>query len=155
MAVKCPKCRAENPETQQFCGQCGTKLAIGIIPPSGAKDQVSVTRTIETGIDELARGMIFAGRYEIIEELGTGGMGRVYRAFDKKIEEEVVLKLIRPEIAADKRTIDRFRNELKITRKIRHGNVCGMFDLQEEGKTLFVTMGTRGIMGTRNLIQEN
>lgn len=67
-------------------------------------------------------------------------MGRVYRAYDKKIGEEVALKLIRPEIAADKRTVERFRNELKTARKIRHANVCGMFDLQEEGKTLFITM---------------
>jgi len=110
------------------------------MPPSGAKDQVSFTRTLETGIDELTRGILFAGRYEIIEELGAGGMGRVYRAYDKKIGEEVALKLIRPEIAADKRTVERFRNELKTARKIRHANVCGMFDLQEEGKTLFITM---------------
>jgi len=150
MAVKCPKRQTDNPSDSKFCRECATPL-----PGHPKTSDISVTRTLETVADELARGIVFAGRYEIIEELDTGGMGRVYRAFDKKIEEEVVLKLIRPEIAADKRTIDRFRNELKITRKIRHGNVCGMFDLQEEGKTLFVTMGTRGIMGIRNLIQEN
>jgi serine/threonine protein kinase/tetratricopeptide (TPR) repeat protein len=96
--------------------------------------------TIETTTDELTRGTVFAGRYEIIEELGAGGMGRVYRAYDKKIEEEVALKLIRPEIAADKKTVERFRNEIKTARKIRHTHVCGMHDLHEEGKTLFITM---------------
>jgi serine/threonine protein kinase/tetratricopeptide (TPR) repeat protein len=90
--------------------------------------------------DELARGTLFAGRYEIIEELGAGGMGRVYRAFDKKIDEEVALKLLKPTIAADKGIVERFRNELKIARKIRHANVCGMFDLGEEGETLFISM---------------
>jgi serine/threonine-protein kinase len=49
----------------------------------------------------LTRGSTFARRYDIIEELGKGGMGRVYRVFDKKIDEEIALKLIRPEIAAD------------------------------------------------------
>jgi serine/threonine protein kinase/Tfp pilus assembly protein PilF len=144
--VKCPKCHFDNPETQSFCGQCGTKLDVSgkalkpEIPPSGLKAQISVTKTLETTTDELARGMLFACRYEIIEELGAGGMGRVYRAYDKKIEEEVALKLIRPEIAAEKQTVERFRNEIKTARKIRHANVCGMFDLQEEGKALFITM---------------
>jgi tetratricopeptide (TPR) repeat protein/TolB-like protein len=67
-------------------------------------------------------------------------MGRVFRAFDKKIDEEVAIKLIRPEIAAERRVVERFRNELKTARKIRHKNVCGMYDFHEEGKTLYLTM---------------
>jgi len=132
--LKCPKCETVNPADSKFCKECATAL------PSPAKPQISVTRTIELPADELARGTLFAGRYEIIEELGAGGMGRVYRAFDKKIDEEVALKLLKPAIAADKRIVERFRNELKIARKIRHANVCGMFDLGEEGETLFISM---------------
>ena len=64
--------------------------------------------------------------------MGKGGMGKVYRVFDKKIEDEIALKLLKAEIAADKTTIERFRNELKIARKIGHRNVCRMFDLSEE-----------------------
>jgi serine/threonine-protein kinase len=90
--------------------------------------------------EELARGSVFAGRYEIIEELGQGGMGRVYRVFDKKIEGEVALKLLKPEIASDKKTIGRFRNELKIARGIAHRNVCRMYDLNEEKGTHYITM---------------
>jgi serine/threonine protein kinase/tetratricopeptide (TPR) repeat protein len=67
-------------------------------------------------------------------------MGRVYRAHDNKLNEEVALKLIKSEIAADKRTVERFRNELKTARKIRHKNVCGMYDFHEDGKTLYLTM---------------
>jgi serine/threonine-protein kinase len=93
----CPSCHAENPETKQFCGDCGTKLtSIEDVKPS-------VTRTLEITQDKLKRGALFAGRYEIIEELGTGGMGKVYRVEDKKIGEEVALKLIRLEIAIKKR----------------------------------------------------
>jgi serine/threonine-protein kinase len=84
--------------------------------------------------------MTFAGRYEIIEELGMGGMGRVYRAHDTKLNEEVALKIIKPEIVAERRVAERFRNELKTARKIRHKNVCGMYDFHEEGKTLYLTM---------------
>jgi len=110
-----------------------------IFPPS-LRDRVSVTKTLEISADELNRGTLFAGRYEIIEELGAGGMGRVYRAFDKKIEEEVALKLIKPEIATEHRVVERFRNEIKTARKITHKNVCRMHDLGEEGRALFITM---------------
>jgi len=98
------------------------------------------TRTLEMGMGDPQRGDIFAGRFEIIERLGSGGMGLVFRAFDKKIKEEVALKFIRPEIAAEERTVARFRNEIKIARKISHKNVCRIHDLHEEDRTLFITM---------------
>jgi serine/threonine protein kinase/Tfp pilus assembly protein PilF len=89
---------------------------------------------------ELTRGALFASRYEIIEELGTGGMGSVYRAHDTQLNEEVAIKLIRPDIAAERRVVDRFRNEIKTARKIRHKNVGGMYDFHEEGRTFYLTM---------------
>jgi len=133
MTTQCPKCKAEHPDTQSFCGDCGTQL----IP---SKDIPAQTRTIETQVQELTRGTVFASRYEIIEELGTGGMGKVYRVEDKKINQEIALKLIKPEIAADKRTIERFNNELKTARMISHRNVCRMFDLGESQGSHFITM---------------
>jgi serine/threonine protein kinase/Flp pilus assembly protein TadD len=95
---------------------------------------------MKTPMEKLARGTTFARRYEIIEELGKGGMGQVYRVFDNRIGEEVTLKLIKPEVAADEKTIERFRNELKFARKITHKNVCRMFDLNDEQGTLYITM---------------
>ncbi len=130
--MKCPKCNTDNPDTQKFCGECATPL------PSSK--EIPFTKTLETPTEELTRGTTFAGRYEIIEELGKGGMGKVYRVEDKKIKEEVALKLIKPEIAADKKTIERFSNELKMARKIAHRNVCRMYDLGEEKGTHFITM---------------
>ncbi len=131
--MKCPKCETDNPDTLKFCGECGTQL-----PPS---EEISApTETLEAAKEELTRGTTFAERYEIIEELGKGGMGKVYRVFDKKIEGEVALKLVKPEIAAEKRTIERFRNELKTAREIAHRNVCRMYDLNEEKGTYYITM---------------
>jgi serine/threonine protein kinase/Tfp pilus assembly protein PilF len=95
---------------------------------------------METPAEGLSRGRLFAGRYEIIEELGEGGMGKVYRVEDKKIKGEVALKFIRAEVASDKQTIERFENELKITRMISHKNVCRMFDLGEAEGKYFITM---------------
>jgi serine/threonine-protein kinase len=88
----------------------------------------------------LKRGRLFGERYEVIEELGEGGMGIVYKVFDRKIQEKVALKVLAPEVAGDEKTIDRFRNELKLARKVSHRNVCRMYDLSEEEKTPFITM---------------
>ncbi len=134
MGNKCPKCHSENTDTASFCSNCATPLL------SPEKISVSHTKTLEIPIKELTRGTTFAGRYEIIEELGKGGMGEVYRVEDKKINEEVALKLIKPEIAAEKKTIERFRNELKLAREISHRNVCRMYDFNEEEGTPYITM---------------
>jgi len=96
--------------------------------------------TLETPAQAFPRGTIIAGRYEIIEELGTGGMGKVFRVEDTKVEAEIALKLLKPEIASDKKTIERFRNELTTARKIRHKNICGMYDLGEADGIFFITM---------------
>jgi serine/threonine protein kinase len=84
--------------------------------------------------------MLFAGRYEVIEEVGRGGMGRVYKVFDQKIKETVALKLINPEIGLNEKAIERFRNELRFARKISHRHVCRLYDLGETGFTHFITM---------------
>ena len=131
--MKCSKCQHDNPANTSYCGNCGMSLF-----PSN-KIPFAKTLTLETPILELERGMLFAERYEIIEELGRGGMGRVYRVKDKKINEEVALKLIKPEIA-DSKTIERFGNELKMARKISHKNVCRMYHLSEESGTHYITM---------------
>jgi predicted ATPase/predicted Ser/Thr protein kinase len=99
-----------------------------------------VTRTLETSREELTRGALFADRYEIIEELGTGGMGSVYRVVDRKLNEEVALKLLKKEIASDRKTIERFANELKLARRIIHKNIGRMYELMEYEGTSFITM---------------
>ena len=134
MATKCPKCQTENPSDSKFCKECATQL----IPTEAP--QVSKTLTLETEAEGLTRGTVFIGRYEILEALGTGGMGSVYRVYDRKLEEEVALKLIRPEIAANRKAIDRFKNELKVARKITHKGVCKMYDFGESGGTSYITM---------------
>lgn len=67
-------------------------------------------------------------------------MGRVYRAIDTKLHEEVAIKLIRPDISSDQKTLERFHNELKLARKIAHRNVGKMYELMEEKGSYFITM---------------
>jgi serine/threonine protein kinase/tetratricopeptide (TPR) repeat protein len=134
VAIKCPKCHSENPETKQFCADCGTQL-----PPPQDHPPV-MTETLRTPVHDLTTGSTFAGRYQVIEELGHGGMGKVYKVFDTKIKEKVALKLIKPEVSSDRDTIERFNNEIRLARRIRHRNVCGMFDLGEAEGAHFITM---------------
>ena len=131
--MKCPKCDAENPDTKSFCGDCGTQF-------KDTEAQPLPTQTVETPREELTTGSTFAGRYQIIEELGKGGMGKVYKVLDKETNERIALKLIKPEIALDKNTIERFRNELTTARKISHRNVCRMFDLNRDQDNYYITM---------------
>ena len=134
MGIKCPKCHFENPEDTSYCGKCGTKFDLS--------EEIShpLTETLETPKEKLTTGSTFAERFQIIEELGAGGMGKVYRALDKKLNEEVALKLIKPEIASDRKVIERFRNELKTARKIVHKNVGRMYELMEDEGAHYITM---------------
>jgi len=134
VTIKCPKCQSENTDTAHFCNSCAAPLH-----PS-EEISASHTETLETPREELTTGSTFAGRYQIIEELGEGGMGKVYKAQDIEIREKVALKLLKPEIATDEKTIERFRNELKFARKIAHRNVCKMYDLGEEKGTRYIIM---------------
>lgn len=95
---------------------------------------------MEMPADDLEPGTLFARRYQVIEKVGEGGMGKVYKVLDREIKTIVALKLIRPEIASDKRTVERFRNELKTARKISHRNVSRMFDLDIENGAYYITM---------------
>jgi len=132
--MKCPSCQTDNPSDSKFCKECATPL------PSPKVAAVLHTETFQTPIKELTTGTTFAGRYQIIEELGKGGMGKVYKVFDTDIKEKVALKLLKPEIASDRETIERFSNELRLARKISHRNVCRMYDLGKAEGTHFITM---------------
>ena len=132
MAVKCPKCHFENPDDTLYCGKCSTPLKL--------QEEITATKTLQTPTKGLTTGSTFASRYEVVEELGKGGMGRVYKALDKEINEEVAIKLLKPEIASDEITVERFRNELKFARKISHKNVCRMYHLSKVEETPYITM---------------
>ena len=133
--MKCSRCAFDNPPGTRFCGGCAAPIA-----PEGGP--AAATETLVTPVRELTTGTTFARRYQIIEELGKGGMGRVYKVFDTEVREKLALKLLKPEIAADADTIERFRNELRLARTVSHRNICRMHDLgREEGTgTYYITM---------------
>ncbi|MCL4820720.1 MAG: protein kinase [Vicinamibacteria bacterium] len=85
-------------------------------------------------------GSVIAGRYAIEAELGHGGMGTVYRAHDRVLDETVALKVLRGDAAQAPEAVHRFRTEVKLARRVRHRNVCAIHDYGEDGGLLFIAM---------------
>ncbi|MEO8214619.1 MAG: protein kinase, partial [Myxococcales bacterium] len=95
---------------------------------------------------ELGRGDVLAGRYQIEALIGSGGSGRVLRAFDRVARAAVALKILRPEYVSDPLWTERFSRELRVGRQIQHRNVCRVFDIGDADGQRFLSMelATRG-----------
>jgi serine/threonine protein kinase/HAMP domain-containing protein len=99
----------------------------------------AVTEPRQDGL--LAVGARFASRYDIQEQLGAGGMGVVYRAFDREVGETVALKALRSELGGmDPKVLERFKQELRLARRIAHRNVVRTYDLGESDGIYYITM---------------
>ncbi|HYK82164.1 MAG TPA: protein kinase [Gemmatimonadales bacterium] len=110
-------------------GRAATELLPGATRPPAAAD------------DLLRPGSVFAHRYDVQEVLGTGGMGVVYRAFDRELQEPVAIKTLRPgALAADGVALERFKQEIRLARRIAHRNVVRTYDLGEVDGRYYLTM---------------
>ncbi len=93
------------------------------------------------GGQRLRPGALFAHRYEVKELIGEGGMGVVYRAFDRELQEPVAIKTLRSEaLAADGAALERFKQEIRLARRIAHRNVVRTYDLGEVDGVYYLTM---------------
>jgi serine/threonine protein kinase len=88
----------------------------------------------------LQENEILGGRYRLLGLIGIGGMGSVYRAHDSELEEEVALKMLRPELVKVPEMLERFRREVKLARRVTHHNVARVYDIGEHGGERFLTM---------------
>jgi serine/threonine protein kinase len=130
VATQCPKCQHENPEDSSFCGKCATPLDDKARPP--------VTKTLESPV-EIPQGTRFADQYEILEKLGRGGMGEVYRALDKNLGRQVAIKVLPEEFSKDKERMARFEREAKLLAALNHPNIASIHGLDEsEGQRFLV-----------------
>ena len=103
---------------------------------------------------ELQPGTILASRYEILNVLGTGGMGSVYKAKDLELDRVVALKVIRPELARHAGIVERFKQELRLSHKVTHRNVVRLYDLSEDAGMRFVTMELVAGRDLRSILEE-
>jgi len=88
----------------------------------------------------LATGELFAGRFEILEEIGSGGMGMVYRALDRELGDQVALKMLLPELVRDRSLVERFKSEIRLARHISSKHVVRTHDIGERDGVYFLTM---------------
>ena len=102
----------------------------------------------------LEPGDVLGGRYEILQLLGEGGMGAVYKAMDRELDRPVALKLIRPQLAANPSILARFKQELLLAHQVTHKNVIRIYDLGDADGVKFITMEFVEGVDLRSLIQE-
>jgi serine/threonine protein kinase len=112
----CPTCARENAEGSDACFSCGRSLYA------------------------LVQGSVLSDRFEVQSMLGKGGMGVVYKAYDRELEELVALKVIRADIGESEANLRRFRDEVRLARRVRHPNVCAIHDHGQHGHLRYLIM---------------
>ena len=153
--MECSYCHTVNPPAAVRCSKCDTPFSFDadtlaertaeLTPAShvrngssGAPTSASASHA-SSGIT-LAAGTVLGKRYEILQLLGQGGMGAVYKAQDRELERFVALKVIRPELAVQPEILRRFKQELILARQVTHKNAIRIFDLGEADGIKFITM---------------
>ena len=156
---RCQQCGSEVVRAAPFCSQCGSPLrknsagspganaptveavvaADAPTYPSLSKPPSSQPASHPSHDGRFAPGTLIAERYRIISLLGRGGMGEVFRADDLTLGQPVALKFL-PESTIDRSMLERFRNEVRIARRISHPNVCRVYDIGETNNQVFLSM---------------
>jgi tetratricopeptide (TPR) repeat protein/tRNA A-37 threonylcarbamoyl transferase component Bud32/TolB-like protein len=108
------------------------------IPVPSAPTQPTPPRSLDE--PAFAPGDRIAERYRVVRFLARGGMGEVYEVEDQELRERVALKTVRGDVSRDPLTIERFRREIQLARKVTHPNVCRIFDVSFHGRLIFLTM---------------
>jgi len=147
--MECPLCHAENPPSADRCGKCSTPLPISDLTLAGTAigqtEAWSVAVTPRPSSEAASKGQLEPGtllgdRFEILQLLGQGGMGAVYKARDIELDRLVALKLIRPDLASHPEILRRFKQELILAREVTHRNVIRIFDLGQAQGIKFISM---------------
>ena len=133
MTINCPKCQSDNPDKSSYCADCGTQLG-----PS--EDIPAPTKTLKTPLPQFSPGTSLADRYEIIRELGKGGMGEVYLAEDTNLKRQVAVKVLPKQFALDKERLARFEREARLLASLNHPNIATIHGLEKSDGQQFLVM---------------
>ncbi len=146
MATYCPECNTKNPEDSKFCKECASPLM--------SPGDVSITKTIKTPAKGISKGTIIAGKYKILQKLGEGGMGIVYKAKDSRLDRTVALKFLSSDLIKDKEAKKRFVQEAKAAAALEDPNICTVYEVDEaEGQT-FIAMSYIGGQSLKEMLKK-
>ncbi len=132
----CARCHTPNPTSAENCSRCGSGLDAAAEAADvgfGATLEVSDSASIHTGTD-------FGPRYHVESLLGSGGMGKVYKARDRELDRTVAIKVLRPDLMTDAQAMQRFKHELLLASSISHPNILRIHDLGEYNAVKFISM---------------
>ena len=132
--MECPKCHSENKDDSKFCSNCAAPLG------QAGPEQASLTKTMETPVHVLKPDILIAGKYRIIEEIGRGGMGVVYKAEDIKLKRTVALKFLPPHLMHSPELKERFLIEAQAAAALSHSNICVIYEVGEGEGRSFIAM---------------
>jgi TolB-like protein/Tfp pilus assembly protein PilF len=132
--MKCPKCQFDNPDATNFCGKCGAPLT------ADARMADSLTKTLATALPVISKDARIAGKYRIIEEIGHGGMGVVYKAEDLKLKRCVALKFLPPHLMDSPELKERFLIEAQAAAALSHPNICVIHEVGESEERPYIAM---------------
>jgi TolB-like protein/Tfp pilus assembly protein PilF/predicted Ser/Thr protein kinase len=132
--MKCPRCHSENNDNSRFCSNCAAPLG------QGGLQGASLTKTLETPVQVLKTGSLVAGKYKIIEEIGQGGMGIVYKADDVKLKRCVALKFLPPHLINSPELRERFLIEAQAAAALNHPNICVIYEVGESSEHPYIAM---------------
>lgn len=143
--LKCPKCEFVNPAGRITCARCNTPLSAKPLAEARA-DQMSQI--------QFRPGQVVATRYTVVDLIGRGGMGCIYRVKDNALKEEVALKTLLPQFVRDKMVVERFFNEARIARALSHPNIVRVHDIGMTGNIIYISMELVRGKSLRNLLDE-
>jgi len=148
--MKCPSCGFNDANGSSFCSQCGSPMARRV----KARTEKIPRALFDDSEFSLSPGDRFGNRYQILEEIDRGGMGRVYKAEDRELKIVVALKIIHPHNLNDKQAVERFKKEILLAREISHENVIRIHDFGEEKGIKFISMPFIEGVNLKELIQK-
>jgi hypothetical protein len=130
----CDQCGAENRDTARFCANCGANTSVS--PPPKPPDWLDSSRTEQ----RLMAKYVLAGRYEIQRELGAGGLGIVYLAYDQSLDMTVAIKVLKTLLASDPQAVDDLKKEARIAMGLSHKNIMRVHNFEDNPDVKFLTM---------------